>query len=270
MHNYQFEIKKYRADTGHLTVEEHGIYRWLLDELYHTELPLSEEPDFYARKMRLAVGQLPSLENLLIEFFIPSDDGWTHKTVNAELERIYGRSMQAKVAADIRWARHNKKKNKRKKTNGAASSKDASAMRTHSEGNADGMPLTTHYSLPITQDKSIVEPKPDHALDIFTHWKKTMNHPRAAFDDKRKALIRKQLKNYSPEDLINAIDGCAQTPHNMGDNDRSERYDSIELILRDANHIDRFMKNNITPPGGGNKPTRPTKEYDAAGHEVIQ
>lgn len=98
--------------------------------------------------------------------------------------------------------------------------------------------------------KTIVELKHDDAESIFKYWQSELNHPRAAFDDKRKALIKKHLKHYSVDDLKKAIYGCSVTPHNMGDNDRGERYDSIELILRDAAHIDRFMKNADNPPAG--------------------
>jgi len=34
----------------------------------------------------------------------------------------------------------------------------------------------------------------------------------------------------------------------MGDNDRGQRYDSIELIFRDESQIERFMNNHQNPP----------------------
>jgi len=91
---------------------------------------------------------------------------------------------------------------------------------------------------------------------VFDHWKITMNHPKSVFDDKRKKLISTWVKaGYTETDLISAITGCSLTPHNMGKNDRNERYDSLELILRDASHIDRFMKNAISPPMADTKLT---------------
>lgn len=78
---------------------------------------------------------------------------------------------------------------------------------------------------------------------IFDYWKKVMNHPKSHLDKKRTLAIRKALEKYSIDDLRQAIDGCAKTPHNMGQNDRGEIYDDIELIFRDASHIDRFMRN---------------------------
>ena len=76
-----------------------------------------------------------------------------------------------------------------------------------------------------------------------------MNHPRARLDDKRRRVIRKALKaGYTAEDLEEAIHGCAATPHNMGHNDRGQRYDELGLILRDGDHIDRFMRHARSPP----------------------
>lgn len=96
-----------------------------------------------------------------------------------------------------------------------------------------------------------VEPqsRPDHVAEIFTHWQTVMAHPQAKLDDKRRKCILAALKlGYQPQQLRTAIDGCSRTPHNMGDNDRGERYDDLTLILRDANHIDRFIRNASRPP----------------------
>jgi hypothetical protein len=49
-------------------------------------------------------------------------------------------------------------------------------------------------------------------------------------------------------ELKQAIDGCAQTPYNMGKNDSGQKFNDIGLILRDAEHIERFINNSINPP----------------------
>ena len=84
---------------------------------------------------------------------------------------------------------------------------------------------------------------------IFDHWKSVMGHPQAKLDDKRKRIIQKALaQGYDPGQLKNAIDGCNATPWNMGDNPNSTVYDSLDLIFRDADHVDRFIKNFHSPP----------------------
>lgn len=78
--------------------------------------------------------------------------------------------------------------------------------------------------------------------EIFSYWQEKLNHPRARLDSKRKSVIKKAFNlGYSIEDLKKAITGCAASPFHCGDNDRKQVYDNIGLILKDADHIERFM-----------------------------
>jgi hypothetical protein len=80
------------------------------------------------------------------------------------------------------------------------------------------------------------------STQVFQYWQITMNHPRAKFDGKRERLIIKALQlGYRIDELKQAIDGCKNTPFNMGQNDRNQVYDYLTLILRDAEHIERFI-----------------------------
>lgn len=84
----------------------------------------------------------------------------------------------------------------------------------------------------------------DPVKTIFAYWQKKMSSPKSAMDEKRKSLIVKALKNYEPADICKAIRGCSRTPHNMGQNDRNTKYNGLNLILRDAEHIDYFINLN--------------------------
>lgn len=85
--------------------------------------------------------------------------------------------------------------------------------------------------------------QPDRVDEVFAYWQNVMKHPKAKLDRKRKQKIRDRLADgYSTDDLMRAIDGCKQSPHHMGDNDRATVYDDIELICRDAPHVDKFIK----------------------------
>jgi len=85
--------------------------------------------------------------------------------------------------------------------------------------------------------------------EVFDVWRVLMNHPRARLDLTRKAKIVAALKvGYSVSDLKDAVEGCKLTSFNMGDNDRGQVYDDLELILRDAKHIDMFISNKTNPP----------------------
>jgi len=84
---------------------------------------------------------------------------------------------------------------------------------------------------------------------VFAYWQQVMKHPDAKLDDKRRKKITAAIAlGYTQEQLFEAIDGCRVTPHNMGDNDHGRVYDDIELICRDAKHIDDFRRNKGSPP----------------------
>ena len=53
---------------------------------------------------------------------------------------------------------------------------------------------------------------------------------------------------YSPRDLCRAIQGCSLTPHNQGKNERGQAYLGIHVCLKDADQIDRFIANSVSPP----------------------
>jgi len=107
MNEYKFHIGDYRRDAGHLTVEEHGIYRYLIDELFLQETPLLPDISLLSRKMRLTSDQKPLLEQILAEFFELTDEGYTHPRVLRELSRIYDVSAQARANIKKRWDRKN-------------------------------------------------------------------------------------------------------------------------------------------------------------------
>ncbi|HWH41804.1 MAG TPA: hypothetical protein VNU21_18280, partial [Usitatibacter sp.] len=89
---------------------------------------------------------------------------------------------------------------------------------------------------------------PEIVLRVFAHWRSTHNHPRSQLDDKRRKVIVHALKRYSESDVCQAISGYLNSPHHMGENDRNTKFDDIELLLRDAKHIDAGLKLYAEPP----------------------
>ncbi|HKX31349.1 MAG TPA: helix-turn-helix domain-containing protein [Blastocatellia bacterium] len=109
----------------------------------------------------------------------------------------------------------------------------------------------------------------DEITQVFEHWKLTLNHPNGRLDEKRKQKIRARLaEGFNVEDLKLAIDGCSKSPFHQGDNDRNKVFDDIELICRDAAHVERFMGYVANPPAakssGGQKYPRSVN-----GHQQI-
>lgn len=79
--------------------------------------------------------------------------------------------------------------------------------------------------------------------EVFDFWQKALSNGRSRLDDKRRRLIGARLKDgYSVEDLQLAVMGCRASDWHNGDNDRHQRYVGIELICRDAEHVDRFIE----------------------------
>jgi hypothetical protein len=128
------------------------------------------------------------------------------------------------------------------------------------KGNTRDVLATTHA--PPEHDVSMTRNSPDHGvlvtrdprtpdtlMMIFAHWKKVMNLPQAVLDKKRREVIQNALSmGYTAQQLCQAIDGCSRTPHNMGKNEQGQRYDGLHIIFRDADQIERFIRNFYRPP----------------------
>lgn len=140
MQHYQFHIGDYAQATAHLSPLEDLAYRRLLDLYYSTEAPIQNDIKAVARKIRL---DQESVAQVLSEFFTITPEGFKHYRCDEELNAIYSKSDAARKSAEKRWERE----------------RNANAMRTHNECNAEAMlPIThdplpvTHYPTPKTQD----------------------------------------------------------------------------------------------------------------------
>lgn len=80
----------------------------------------------------------------------------------------------------------------------------------------------------------------DPVLVVFKAWQEHTGHPKAVLDKKRRGLIVGALKNYPLADLVDACRGVLLSPHHRGENDRHTVYDDLDVVLRDAKHIEEF------------------------------
>lgn len=95
---------------------------------------------------------------------------------------------------------------------------------------------------PIPKEIAQAKPSPAECAEVFAYWQQAMSSPRSILDDKRKKLINQALKNgYSKDQLLEAIRGCSLSAFHMGDNDRRMKYNGLDLILRNAEQIDKFI-----------------------------
>lgn len=92
------------------------------------------------------------------------------------------------------------------------------------------------------EDKPIVDPQADRPRGaISTVWSAyQQRHPQAKLTTKRRKIIQRALADYEPGRLIAAIAGNHLDPHCNGENDRGQTYHGLELILRDADHIEKY------------------------------
>ena len=94
-------------------------------------------------------------------------------------------------------------------------------------------------------------PVSDDVQEIFNHWVYRMGKTdQTKLTKKRKSKIIDRLKDgYTVDYIKSAIDGCAKSPHHMGQNDQGTVYDDIELICRESTKMENFADNiaKITP-----------------------
>ena len=112
-----------------------------------------------------------------------------------------------------------------------------------SERYQDGPPETE------TETETEKRERQRHISVVFDYWKSVMGSKRAMLDSKRKRIIGSMLDNgYSPEDLCKAVEGCSKSAFHMGMNDKGMKYNGIDLIMRSAEHVDRFIGYCLNPP----------------------
>lgn len=145
MNYYSHHIGDYRRETMHLSLLEHGIYRQLLDQYCLSEVPLPSDLEKIMRSVCVRnADEVRSLENVLADFFILEDSGYVHKSCEKTLIEYKQKSKKAADSANARW-------NKTEDAN--ALNKDANAMRTQCEGNANHKPITNNHK-PVLKTKA--------------------------------------------------------------------------------------------------------------------
>jgi hypothetical protein len=103
-------------------------------------------------------------------------------------------------------------------------------------------------------DLSVSLREPNRSADIrsvFEHYR--THHPRAARNPQPRSkewrnIAARLAEGFTVDDLRRAIDGCHKTPHNLGDNDRGQKYLGLELITRSHSQVTRFIENDESPP----------------------
>lgn len=162
MHYYSFSPKDYMSKTAFLEPMEDLAYRRMLDHCYLTELPLPEDVSEIAMLIRMR-SHTDCIKIVLHYFFELTPQGYVCDRVARELSAYHSKSEKAKASAETRWEKH-RNKIKDLPSDDVACERNANALRSESESNANYKPITINQepvtNINITADESANNPKP--------------------------------------------------------------------------------------------------------------
>ena len=228
MHYYKRNIGDYHKKAGRLTMLQHGAYALLLDSCYDRErFPTLEEAKDWL--WASTPEEEAAVEFVLKKFFDLEGDVYIQNRIQCDLDQYHKNSATNKRIAIEREAKRKGKSTKREPT--------------VNEPPPNHKPITNNHK-PITNNQ-LKDLSADESTDVFDYWLKVMGkNNQSKFNTKRKAAVKSRFKEgYTVEQIKQAIDGCANTPHNMGQNDRGELYNDLELICRNGSNVERFAGN---------------------------
>lgn len=238
MYYYKHHIGDFKRDTDMLTDHQSMVYLRLLWSYYDTEEPLPND----ARKLAFMCRSDQETVALILEHFFTLEDGhWKQERCDQEIAQYRSKSEKAKQSASKRWGASAMQTQSDRNANASVSHANAS------KSDANHKPLTINQE-PVTSnqlEKKVSAKANNELLEIFNYWKDVMKKSNSAIlNAKRSKAVKARLKEgYSVEQIKQAIEGCAMTPHNMGQNQNGKKYDDLELICRDGVQVERFANN---------------------------
>lgn len=85
------------------------------------------------------------------------------------------------------------------------------------------------------------EVSPGEIERLFEFWRTTLGK-KALLSDERRAILAWAILNYGMETCEMAVKGCSMSDWHMGRNPNNVRYDSVELIFRNAEKVEWFVE----------------------------
>lgn len=110
---------------------------------------------------------------------------------------------------------------------------------------------------PITIKEPSSEPskepsigRDDGAMTVFVHWQREWRHPTSKLDRKRRKRIEARLRDFTVNQLCDAISGFRNSPWHTGTDPKSQGvvYDSIDTLLRDNAQVEKGIALLHHPP----------------------
>jgi len=192
MHYYKFNIADYRKDTAHLTPIEHYIYRQLIDWYYLDEKPIPKETQSVIRRLSLGMDMVNHLDNVLNDFFVEEESGWSHKRIDAEIEQYH-----EKAETNAKNGKKGGRPKKQQLTDDEKPEKTQSVIsgnRAESEKKPNHKPLTINQE-PIDKENTIgnsgaVTDCPHDEIISLYHELLPVCPQVRVWTDKRKKMLR--------------------------------------------------------------------------------
>lgn len=179
--------------------------------------------------------------------------------------------MELKREAKREYERERKRVQRHPVSQAPVPDNDASDSGTNLEDNP-GHPSCAHAPTPAgavgrvgsssadsSFDLKSEEPQNSNSIDapmwrVYNRWREVWGKGKGTeFTKKRKHVVRERLKRYPLSDLIDAIEGAHMSPHHLGQNDRGEVFDDLELHLRSDEHLEKHRDRKRR---GGNQAPR--------------
>ena len=157
----------YVADTGHLSLPEHGAYLLLMAHYYRTRRPLPANASVLHRVCRCTTdADRAATDRIVQEFFIRDGDMYRHHRIDRELTKAFSLSEVRRAAANARYEKQR------------AANADAHAMQMpiqsqpqpQSEPNKDKARKRAKSLIPLPENFSISE--------RVRHWAAAKGHAR--------------------------------------------------------------------------------------------
>lgn len=98
----QLYVADYMADTAHLSALEHGGYLLLIMTYWQRGKPLPDNDSKLARIARMSDKEWADVKPSIEEFFTVSNGMWSHKRIDAELQKVADKSLKARKAREQR------------------------------------------------------------------------------------------------------------------------------------------------------------------------
>ncbi len=113
-------------------------------------------------------------------------------------------------------------------------------FRTYPQG-AVGSDPPGAVPIPLRDRDPQIEKRTTLVEQVFEAWKASTKRTGATkLDRSRSRLIGDALRDYPLEDVLDAVRGWEHSPYHRGENPEGKTWNDLGLLLRNAEHIERF------------------------------